>query len=562
MCCANHSEGFGLGVMIHDGFSLSSAWELDQPSCHSELWIPKHVLRLIWVLWQTYFVFKYHRMILHTHKFFVRLAFTHLAAINLCHWIKAVISEVSETLKRADANVETHVAAAEAVVSASIGRNSSHKFGTSSQGHKIGGLCDGHLGELIKPYLYPLAIEYSLITGTLFYKLLQRVGQTSSAKLSKYPSCTSLMTTPRLPDETSPIANLSTLPSLASFGEISSLRAPNLLPYQSTDDVSTRPNRCRKHTSYRQLLGCPVYLAPELDEEEEDQDCSSVKGRQVYKTRADSVQTIHIRPHRTRLQSESYCHRSHTGLFLGLMLFLACIIGVIFTVGRGRHAFGKFIPYVYQYSKIFMLSVSMLACSLALIQTYSMKFRRIKAEESFEYNLLGIGLIGCLTYHMLLFVPSLETVVHTMIYQSTDGQSGSVPKEQEIRDSANPVTIEKLNGTALLYLVKCTLELCQALLQFFFIVEASRRGPCCPNQARIKPGRSAIVFLLINNLALWLMNTFEFRESESQLILHRQYYGIRTWPVITCCFIPLIIFFRFHSTVCLAQIWSKLYELH
>ncbi|TPP55716.1 putative Otopetrin [Fasciola gigantica] len=204
----------------------------------------------------------------------------------------------------------------------------------------------------------------------------------------------------------------------------------------------------------------------------------------------------------------------------------------------------------------------MLACSVALIQTYSMKFRRIKAEESFEYNLLGVGLIGCLTYHMLLFVPSLETVVHSMIYSSVFEKPDLVPREQAIRDTANPVSIEELRGTAMLYLVKCTLEVCQALLQFFFIVEASRRGPCCRNQARIKPGRSAIVFLLINNLALWLMNTFEFRESENQLLLHRQYYGIRTWPVITCCFIPLIIFFRFHSTVCFAQIWSKLYELH
>ncbi|CAI2738505.1 unnamed protein product, partial [Dicrocoelium dendriticum] len=53
--------GFGLGVMINDGFGLSSAWELSDPFCHSFLWIPKHALRLVWVLWQTYFVFKYHR---------------------------------------------------------------------------------------------------------------------------------------------------------------------------------------------------------------------------------------------------------------------------------------------------------------------------------------------------------------------------------------------------------------------------------------------------------------------------------------------------------------------
>ncbi|KAK4468600.1 hypothetical protein MN116_007791 [Schistosoma mekongi] len=144
---------------------------------------------------------------------------------------------------------------------------------------------------------------------------------------------------------------------------------------------------------------------------------------------------------------------------------------------------------------------------MAILQTNQLKFHRLKHGENFEYNLLTIGLI------------------------------------------------------ALLYLIKCTLEICQALLQFFFIVETSRRKVCCINQARIKPGRSIIVFLLICNLALWLINTFEVRSAETQLPLYRQYFGVRTWSVITYCFIPLIIFFRFHSTVCLAELWTKLYTL-
>ncbi|CAH8863375.1 unnamed protein product [Trichobilharzia szidati] len=91
--------GFGLGVMIHDGFNLSSVWEVSAPICHSKLWIPKHIIRIIWVLLQTYFVFKYHRVIFHKHRVAVRFAYAHLATINFCHWLKVVVGEVAQTLK-------------------------------------------------------------------------------------------------------------------------------------------------------------------------------------------------------------------------------------------------------------------------------------------------------------------------------------------------------------------------------------------------------------------------------------------------------------------------------
>ncbi|TPP55717.1 hypothetical protein FGIG_01887 [Fasciola gigantica] len=194
-----HKEGMNLYLRLG-----AVEWELGQPLCHSELWIPKHVLRLIWVLWQTYFVFKYHR------------------------------------------TMETH----------GTGPYEVGKVG------RLGKLCEDHLGQVAKPYLYPLAIEYSLITGTLFYKMLQRVGKKSQNKMTEYPSCNSLLT-PRLSDDGSPITNLPVIPSSVSLGETASLRAQQLQPSQSTDDVS-RPNEdCRKHTSYRQLLGCKVYLDPE-----------------------------------------------------------------------------------------------------------------------------------------------------------------------------------------------------------------------------------------------------------------------------------------------------------
>lgn len=562
--------GFGLGVMISDGFSLSSAWELSDPFCHSSLWIPKHSLRLLWVLWQTYFVFKYHRVVLHAYNFTVRIAFTHLAVINLCHWLNAVLGEISETLKNGDIRDNSST---NAVLELLSSMSSTHgiqpvlvRDNTTDRAQAEDGFglnasvllaelrsqlnltklimenhrrpvanCKTYLGQLLRPFLFPFAIEYSLITGTLFYKLLQRVGDKSSEMMTE-PLGVHCMT-----------------------GSVPSLQMPSISPFNmasfptyhpsltSSDNCGYIRTICEEHRSYRQILGCRVFLPP-LKEDSSGKD-SPESNKSPFKS-----------PH-SRLEQrnlDSYCHRSHTGLFLGLMLFLATVTGIILFLGRNKHNVEGMVPHLYQYSMMIVLTVGVFTGLMAIIQTNQLKFKRITSSESFEYNLLSLGLVGCLTYHMLLFVPSLETIVHVFVYRSAAIQSRT---DLKLSDWLNTSNLDHMTGTAWLYIVKCSLEVFHALIQFFFIVEATRRGPCCPNQSAIKPGRSAIVFLLITNLALWLINTFEVRQMENRLALHRQYYGIRTWSIITCCLVPLIIFFRFHSTVCLAQLWSTLYKL-
>ncbi|VDP98429.1 unnamed protein product [Trichobilharzia regenti] len=58
-------ECFGFGVMIFDGFKIAEPWEKTSSTggdCHGQLWIPLHILHFIYVFWQTYFLFKHHRV--------------------------------------------------------------------------------------------------------------------------------------------------------------------------------------------------------------------------------------------------------------------------------------------------------------------------------------------------------------------------------------------------------------------------------------------------------------------------------------------------------------------
>ncbi|CAH8609337.1 unnamed protein product [Schistosoma bovis] len=560
--------GFGLGVMIHDGFNLSSVWEVSDSVCHSKLWIPKHIIRIVWVLWQTYFVFKYHRVILHRHRVTVRLSCIHLATINFCHWLKVVVSEVALSLKTPvshSSTVHSHhisnlVIEKHNMTHISLNpyngnytQNSHYTKGDTLAGtinqhnnSNISKLCLGYLGVTLDPFLFPLAIEYSLITGSFFYKMLQRLDQTfpkSFNRTSNGSDCLALNSSSLFSPSPTSISNSINKSEFDKFFD---------------DDISEQQQQqqqyhpeCTKHMSYRPVMGCKVFLPllkknklPILSENytapivEDNKEISDDNNNNEYEK---SI----------KFNTEHQCHRSHTGLFLGIMLLIGSIVCMVLFIIRGRNGYKQFAAYIYQKSKLTISTISLLACILAIKQTNQLKFHRLKHGENFEYNLLTIGLIGCIIYHMFLFIPALETIIHIMIIHSND------IKDYYILYLTN----DHIKYTAILYIIKCTLEICQALIQFFFIVETSRRKVCCINQSRIKPGRSIIVFLLICNLALWLINTFEVRSAETQLPLYRQYFGVRTWSVITYCFIPLIIFFRFHSTVCLAELWTKLYTL-
>jgi len=94
-------------------------------------------------------------------------------------------------------------------------------------------------------------------------------------------------------------------------------------------------------------------------------------------------------------------------------------------------------------------------------------------------------------------------------------------------------------------------------MQILFIIDASHR--CVrETQAKLKPGRALVTLLLLLNLCYWVVCIFEVKKAE-HLPIHTEFYGELPWGIISNLCIPLIIFYRFHSTVCLSEIWSTAY---
>ena len=93
--------------------------------------------------------------------------------------------------------------------------------------------------------------------------------------------------------------------------------------------------------------------------------------------------------------------------------------------------------------------------------------------------------------------------------------------------------------------------LVQTTLQTVFILDASSRFAYTNEQVKKKPGREVVTFLLVCNLAMWAINTLETNRADSHPIQVEFYGGDWAWPIITHVSMPLAIFYRFHSTVCL-----------
>ncbi|KAK6631191.1 hypothetical protein RUM43_014287 [Polyplax serrata] len=105
-------------------------------------------------------------------------------------------------------------------------------------------------------------------------------------------------------------------------------------------------------------------------------------------------------------------------------------------------------------------------------------------------------------------------------------------------------------------------EMCalvQTTCQTAFILDATFRRTNSVEQHRHKPGRQIVTFLLVANMTLWLLNTLQKNKAEYHPT-HLEFYGVWAWTIITHVSMPLAIFYRFHSTICLFEIWKDVYK--
>ncbi|XP_016986508.1 proton channel OtopLc [Drosophila rhopaloa] len=220
------------------------------------------------------------------------------------------------------------------------------------------------------------------------------------------------------------------------------------------------------------------------------------------------------------------CARAHKGLFVGILILVLTIISlIIFFVLISRPEFVALAVTEVTICELLIYGTATIATLVGMIQ-----IRHLQYDAYRSFSLDDILLVGAQTGS---FLYNIFTVI------------------------AGHFT---LRSDDMLVPINALASIVQTACQTMFILDASRRQAVSPEHLRKKPGREIVTFMLVVNLAMWAISTLEKSRAESHPI-QLNFYGLWAWTIITHVSMPLAIFYRFHSTVCLCEIWKRAYKL-
>ncbi|XP_041973021.1 proton channel OtopLc-like isoform X2 [Aricia agestis] len=217
------------------------------------------------------------------------------------------------------------------------------------------------------------------------------------------------------------------------------------------------------------------------------------------------------------------CHGSSKGLFFGLVFVVLMAANVILGFVLGNLG-GDFTGYGYalkNHTKLWMHFFMTVAVIIAYKQS-----RSLDVNDHPISKLDDVFLYICLP---AFFMETLLSLLATIV---------------------------------ILNIVRCidlVLMVIQVIIQTIFLIDGMRRCSNTKKLRRYKPGRDAVMFLLIANVCMWLFNTFSFKSPES-VDERYEFYGKVLWTILGHVTLPLMMFYRFHSSVCLADIWYSVYK--
>uniref|UniRef100_A0A182Q0E2 Otopetrin n=1 Tax=Anopheles farauti TaxID=69004 RepID=A0A182Q0E2_9DIPT len=229
------------------------------------------------------------------------------------------------------------------------------------------------------------------------------------------------------------------------------------------------------------------------------------------------------------------CSRAHRGMFGGILLTVLTIICLImYFVLYDEPGYEYFAIQEVTIAETLMYALTAVAVVVAMLKMRDLRYQRKKNDHhsgsiSLDCTLLVLAQTGVYVYGMFSIVGSYFSMRQ------------GVPGARE-------------------GLVAELFSLIQTSIQTLFILNAVWRRCRGAQQNRTKPGREIVTFLLVANMAMWFINTLikgraSFRPS------HLDFFGTWAWTVITHVSMPLAIFYRFHSTICLFEVWKSTYKV-
>lgn len=251
----------------------------------------------------------------------------------------------------------------------------------------------------------------------------------------------------------------------------------------------------------------------------------------IAKTRKDSIM-----PSAERTSSQHQfsidCSQSHKGLFVGILVIVMTIISIIM----------YFVLYTQPgYELIATKEVTLWETCIYAISAVAI-IAGIFVMRDLKY-VSGDGHQHSMKLDLTLLIVA-QTGVY--LYGMFSMMGSYFSKWDTVPDRVEGIVAEICN-------------MFQTSLQTMFIIHTVHRRCKGAKQQRQKPGREVITYLLVANMAIWFINTLikgraVFRQT------HLEFFGVWGWTIITHVSMPLAIFYRFHSTICLFEVWKTTYK--
>ncbi|XP_038105416.1 proton channel OtopLc-like [Culex quinquefasciatus] len=216
------------------------------------------------------------------------------------------------------------------------------------------------------------------------------------------------------------------------------------------------------------------------------------------------------------------CHAASRGLFAGMILIVATIVVIIlFHIASRDDDYrdtGILLDSIFE---VTVLGIMILATILAYFQTSKLDINQHPISR-LDDVLLFIAIPAFFSETVFTLVPAFANV-------------------------------SILNGFI------AFAQIIQVLIQTPWIIDALRRCSNAPELRRNKPGKELVTFMTIANVSLWIYYTFSVKTGDFGDERYT-FYGYVLWSILNHLSLPLIMFYRFHASVCLVDIWRHSYE--
>jgi len=164
---------------------------------------------------------------------------------------------------------------------------------------------------------------------------------------------------------------------------------------------------------------------------------------------------------------------------------------------------------------------------------------------------------------LLLSLPSGQVPTRSWAHNGTNTNTGrqtvSGNEQRGTSRDQTQTTADKVDPFKLVTVALNLGVMVEVLVQTNFIIDGLRR---CSDSRYLrfkKPGRELITFAILLNITYWIVATFETKSVE-QYKTGIEYYGPLPYMFISHTTLPVMLFYRYHSSVCLAEIWNRAYK--